>query len=167
MDAYERPSCTNFCVRRKNKALRVFTSARGVNEDNWSSRWRFADYRLLATARAIRPARFHEEPSPGGGRFLGKHQTPYQPQVPRQAATRGPRGIFHNSPLMAGRRRRTAAAALLWRHFRCRYHSSNRSTCAEIELQAPRAHRRDVVPVTASVRWRGGHDGLRLLLRIT
>ena len=48
----------------------MFTSARGVNEDNWSSRWRFADYRLLATARAIRPARFHEEPSPGGGRVL-------------------------------------------------------------------------------------------------
>ena len=93
MDAYERPSCTNFCVRRKNKALRVFTSARGANEDNWSSRWRFADYGSTGRARAIRPA------IPGGtirGRTslrkrtkrLTSHRSPTRP--PHAAA-----GHFH------------------------------------------------------------------------
>ena len=44
-----------------------------------------------------------------------------------QAATRG-RGQLPHNLLMAGRRRRTAAAALRWPRCRCRYHSSSRST---------------------------------------
>ena len=69
--------------------------ARGTNEDNWSSRWRFADYRLLATARAIRPARFHEEPSPGGGRVLGNVPNALPATGPPRRPPHAGRGNFH------------------------------------------------------------------------
>ena len=81
-----------------------------------------------------------------------RSKQPYQPPDP-------PRGRTQTNPLMAGRRRRTPAAALRWRRCRCRCRSSSRSTCAGIEFQAPHPTppRRDVVtPTTASARWRGG-----------
>ncbi len=54
------------------------------------------------------------------------------------------RGRTQTNPLMAGRRRRTPAAALRWRRCRCRCRSSSRSTCAGIECHSspPRSTRR-------------------------
>ena len=46
------------------------------------------------------------------------------------------RGRTQTNPLMAGRRRRTPAAALRWRRCRCRCRSSSRSTCAGIECHS-------------------------------
>ena len=58
-----------------------------------------------------------------------RSKQPYQPPDP-------PRGRTQTNPLMAGRRRRTPAAALRWRRCRCRCRSSSRSTCAGIECHS-------------------------------
>ena len=65
---------------------------------------------------------------PGGRTSLSKRSKPVLPATGPPRGRHAGRGQLPHNPLMAGRRRRTAAAALLWRHFRCRYHSSNHST---------------------------------------
>ena len=97
---------------------------------------------------------------PGGGRVLGKrtkrltsHRSPTRPPH----AGRGPTS---HSPLMAGRRRRTPAAALRWRRCRCRCRSSSRSTCAGIECHSsPRAVFMICCPRDILLDGVEGHDG--------
>ena len=63
---------------------------------------------------------------------------------------------------MAGRRRRTPAAALRWPRCRCRCRSSSRSTCAGIECHSsPRAVFM-ICPRDILLDGVEGHDGLRL-----
>jgi hypothetical protein len=72
-----------------------------------------------------------------------------------EAATRAAGQLPHN-PLMAGRRRRTAAAAHRSPRFRCRCRSSNRSTCVKIECHSspPRSTRRRPRDRLCSMAWR-------------
>ena len=132
-----RLSAQGVYVRRED----LFRSARMTNEDNWSSQWRFGRLHSELAKRAIRPAGCYE--SSGGPTSLRKrtkrltsHRSPTRPPH----AGRGPTS---HSPLMAGRRRRTPAAALRWRRCRCRCRSSSRSTCAGIECHSspPRSTR--------------------------
>ena len=100
----------------------------------------------------------------------GGANEPYQPQVPRQAAA----GQLPHNLLMAGRRRRTAAAALRWPRCQYIYRSSNRSTCAEIECHSspPRSTRRRPRDRLCSMAWRvttvrtTTQDNLRLTGRV-
>ena len=66
------------------------------------------------------------------------------------------RGRTQTNPLMAGRRRRTPAAALRWPRCRCRCRSSSRSTCAGIECHSspPRSTRRRPRDRLCSMAWR-------------
>ena len=155
-----RLSAQGVYVRRED----VFRSARMTNEDNWSSQWRFGRLHSELAKRAIRPAGCYE--SSGGPTSLRKrtkrltsHRSPTRPPH----AGRGPTS---HSPLMAGRRRRTPAAALRWPRCRCRCRSSSRSTCAGIERHSsPRAVFMIVVPaIFCSMAWR---VTTALLLRIT
>ena len=78
-----------------------------------------------------------------------RSKQPYQPPDP-------PRGRTQTNPLMAGRRRRTPAAALRWPRCRCRCRSSSRSTCAGIECHSspPRSTRRRPRDRLCSMAWR-------------
>ena len=78
-----------------------------------------------------------------------RSKQPYQPPDP-------PRGRTQTNPLMAGRRRRTPAAALRWQRCRCRCRSSSRSTCAGIECHSspPRSTRRRPRDRLCSMAWR-------------
>ena len=77
-----------------------------------------------------------------------RSKQPYQPPDP-------PRGRTQTNPLMAGRRRRTPAAALRWPRCRCRCRSSSRSTCAGIECHSspPRSTRRRPRARLCSMAW--------------
>ena len=111
--------------------------------------------RLQATGQ-LDPRECYDELSREAGRWvLGNLANAYPATGPHEAATRGPRGNFHNSPLMAGRRRRTPAAALRWRRCRCRCRSSSRSTCAGIECHSspPRSTRRRPRARLCSMAW--------------
>ena len=68
-----------------------------TNEDNWSSRWRLADYKLLGQLWSgnLTRANAMKASSRGAERDLvNVANEPYQPQVPHEAATRGPRANF-------------------------------------------------------------------------
>ena len=78
-----------------------------------------------------------------------RSKQPYQPPDP-------PRGRTQTNPLMAGRRRRTPAAALRWPRCRCRCRSSSRSTCAGIKCHSspPHSTRRRPRDRLCSMAWR-------------
>ena len=83
---------------------------------------------LAKKNRQFDPRECYEEPSRVGGRDLvNVANEPYRPQAPRGRHT-GRGATSTQSTLMAGRRRRTAAAALLSRPIQYICRSSSRST---------------------------------------
>ena len=80
-------------------------------------------------AQAKQRNRANMDPTRSQSTLSKRSKQPYQPPDP-------PRGRTQTNPLMAGRRRRTPAAALRWPRCRCRCRSSSRSTCAGIECHS-------------------------------
>ena len=91
---------------------------------------------------------------PGGGRVLGNAPNALPATGPPRGRHTRAAGQLHTH-LMAGRRRRTPAAALRWRRCRCRCRSSSRSTCAGIECHSspPRSTRRRPRARLCSMAW--------------
>ena len=113
------------------------------------------DYARRGTSILVRlqlPNSGPGRPRPSRSEQIGPYNARNRPFVNVANSLTSPRsparGRTQTNPLMAGRRRRTPAAALRWRRCRCRCRSSNRSTCAGIECHSspPRSTRRRPAP---------------------